>query len=111
MQLGFFTQYIAVFSLGIIADRKGWFEALVISNHARSAGWMGLIIGPLFLVGLVAAGGPPPQDCTIVYSGGWNPWAFGLSFWEQLTGLSLALGLMFWFRKLGNTTHLYAGWL
>jgi glucan biosynthesis protein C len=111
MQLGFFTQYVAAFSLGIIADRKGWFGALVLSNQARSAGWLGLIIGPLFLMGLVAAGGPPPQDGTIVYSGGWNPWAFGLCFWEQLTGLSLALGLMFWFRKLGNSTHLYAVWL
>ena len=111
MQLGFFTQYVAAFSLGIISDRKGWFEAMVISNHARSAGWMGLIIGPPFLVGLVAAGGPPPQDGIIVYSGGLNPWAFGLCFWEQLTGLSLALGLMFWFRKLGNSTQLCAVWL
>jgi glucan biosynthesis protein C len=111
MQLGFFTQYISVFSLGIIADRKGWFEALVVSKHARLAGWLGLIIGPVFLVGLVTAGGPPPQEGTIIYSGGWNPWAFGLAFWEQLTGLAIGLGIMSWFYRFGSSTHSFATWL
>lgn len=111
MQIGFFPQYISVFSLGIIADRKGWFEGLVVSKHARLAGWLGLIIGPVFLIGLVMAGGPPPQDGTIIYSGGWNPWAFGFAFWEQLTGLAIGLGIMAWFYRFGSTSHPYANWL
>ena len=111
MQLGFFSQYISVFTLGILADRKGWFEALVTSRKARVAGWLGIIAGPVFLVCLVTAGGPPPQDGTIIYSGGWNPWAFGLAFWEQLTGLAIALGIMSWFHRFGNSGHRFAGWL
>lgn len=111
LQLGFFSQYIAVFTLGIIANRNGWFEALVASKRARVAGWIGIIVGPIFLISLVAAGGPPPQDGTIIYSGGWNPWAFGLAFWEQLTGLAIGLGIMSWFHRFGNTSHPYADWL
>jgi peptidoglycan/LPS O-acetylase OafA/YrhL len=60
---------------------------------------------------LVAAGGPPPQDGPIKYSGGWNPWAFGLAFWEQLTGLALGLGIMSWFYRKGTTSHPIARWL
>lgn len=111
MQLGFFTQYVSVFILGIFADKNGWFEALVVSKYARKAGWLGLIIGPVFLVSLVAAGGPPPQDGTIIYSGGWNPWAFGLAFWEQLTGLAIGLGIMSWFYRFGSSSHSCASWL
>ncbi len=111
MQLGFFSQYISAFVLGIMSDQNGWFEALVKSKSARTAGWIGLIFGPVFLICLVSAGGPPPQEGTIIYSGGWNPWAFGLAFWEQLTGLAIGLGIMSWFYRFGNATQPLADWL
>ena len=111
MQLGFFSQYIAVFTLGIIADRQGWFEALVQSEPARRAGKIAIIAGPILLILLLAAGGPPPQEGPIKYSGGMNPWAFGLAFWEQLTGLAIGLGIMSWFYRKGNISHPVARWL
>ena len=111
MQLGFFSQYIAVFTFGVIADRQGWFESLVQSGPARKAGNIAIIAGPVFLILLVAAGGPPPQEGPIKYSGGMNPWAFGLAFWEQLTGLAIGLGIMSWFYRNGNLSHPVARWL
>jgi glucan biosynthesis protein C len=111
MQLGFFSQYIAVFTFGVIADRQEWFESLVQSNSARRSGKFAILAGPVALILLVAAGGPPPQDGPIKYSGGWNPWAFGLAFWEQLTGLALGLGIMSWFYRKGTTSHPIARWL
>ena len=111
MQLGFFSQYIAVFAYGVMADRKGWFESLVSSGTARTAGKISLIIGPIALILLITAGGPPPQDGPIKYSGGWNPWALGLAFWEQLTGLAIGLGIMSWFYRKGTTSHPIARWL
>jgi len=111
MQLGFFSQYTAVFTLGVLADRHQWFDALTTSPMARKAGWYGIIAGPILLVCLVAAGGAPPQEGEIVYSGGWNRWALGLALWEQSTGLALALGVLYWFRHHGNTAHPFALWL
>jgi peptidoglycan/LPS O-acetylase OafA/YrhL len=49
--------------------------------------------------------GEPPN-----YAGGWNPQAFGLALWEQLTGLGLGLGSLYLFRRYFNYTNAVLKW-
>ena len=109
-QLCFFPQYIAAFAVGLAAARRGWLPDLATSPTARRAGWLALTGGPLLLAGVIIAGGPI-SDEHIPYFGGWTPQSLGYSFWEQLTGLGLALGVLSWFaRRLDRTSPLLT-WL
>lgn len=110
-QLCFFPQYIAAFIVGVAAGRHGWLEELATSRRARIAGWLGCVGGPLALMIIAMAGGPPPQNGPDPYAGGWNFRAFALAAWEQFAGLGLALGSMAWFHRRGNFTGHMATWL
>jgi hypothetical protein len=110
-QLCYFPQYIGAFAVGVAAGKRGWLEALVKSRRARSAGWLGIIGGPLGLPAIATAGGPPPENGPKLYAGGWNARAFALVFWEQLTGLGILLGLLAWFQARWNSSGPVATWL
>jgi len=110
-QLCFFPQYIAAFTVGVIAGRHGWLEALATSRPARIAGWLGMIGGPLLLAAIALLGGPPPENSPNPYSGGFNSRALALCAWEQSAGLGIALGLMAWFHRRCNATARVATWL
>jgi peptidoglycan/LPS O-acetylase OafA/YrhL len=109
-QLGYFPQYIAAFAVGLAAAQHGWLAALATSATARRAGWLALIGGPLLLVTVMATGGPiSPQHNP--YFGGWTLQSLGLSFWEQLAGLGLALGVLSWFSRRLDRTAAGLTWL
>jgi fucose 4-O-acetylase-like acetyltransferase len=110
LQLCFFPQYIAAFAAGLAAARHGWLTALATSATARRAGWLALVGGPLLLAGVMATGGPiSPQHNP--YFGGWTLQSLGLSFWEQVSGLGLALGVLSWFSRRLDRTSPLLGWM
>ena len=109
-QLCFFPQYIAAFAAGLAAARHGWLAALATSTTARRAGWLALVGGPLLLAGVMAAGGPITPE-HIPYFGGWTLQSLGMSFWEQLSGLGLALGVLSWFSRRLDRTSPALSWL
>ena len=109
LQLCFFVQYVAWFLAGLHAARHGWLLPLATSRRARVAGWLGLVGGPIALLTLLAVGMPhaPKGD----FFGGLHWPSLGLSVWEQLTGLGLALGALTLFsRKLATDTSVWR-WL
>jgi fucose 4-O-acetylase-like acetyltransferase len=110
-QLGYFTQYVAAFIVGVAAGRRGWLEELVTSRGARVAGWLGVLCGPLLLALVAGLGGPPPENAPNPYEGGWNVRAFAYAAWEQTTGLALALGMLSWFRRHGRSQGRFLKWL
>jgi hypothetical protein len=110
-QLCFFAQYIAAFVVGVAAGRNGWLEALAATRRARIAGWLGVVGGPGLLGLVLWLGGPPPESGTNSYFGGWNVRALALATWEQLAGLGIALGLIAWFHRRGNSDGRVARWL
>lgn len=109
-QLCFFPQYIAAFAVGVVAGRHGWLEELATSRRARIAGWLGCVGGPLVLMIIAVAAGPPPQNGPDPYAGGWNFRAFALAAWEQFAGLGLALGSMAWFHARCNSAGRVTTW-
>ena len=102
---------------------------LVVSRGACSAGpWgrkrgpcaclipapgcrLGFVGGPLVLAVVVGLGGPPPDQGPNLYVGGWNLRACALAAWEQFAGLGIALGLLAWFHRHGNSARRLATWL
>ncbi|MEO7598486.1 MAG: acyltransferase family protein [Opitutus sp.] len=90
-QLCFFPQYIAAFTVGIMAARRGWLLALAGSPQAARAGSIALIGGPIVLLALMFIGG---QNGHEPFTGGWHWQAWAHAFWEQCTGVGLSLGLM-----------------
>ncbi|MDI1321043.1 MAG: acyltransferase family protein [bacterium] len=109
LQLCFFVQYIAFFAAGLHAARHGWLLPLAASKHARTAGWLALIGGPLLLLAIMAIGAKtaPPE----AFFGGWHWQAFGFALWEQLAGVGLSLGLLALFSRKLNFENPKLRWL
>jgi peptidoglycan/LPS O-acetylase OafA/YrhL len=108
MQLCFFAQYVAAFVTGLLAAHHGWLVALASTPRARTAGWLALIFGPMVLLVVLVAGS---KDGLNPFTGGWHWQALGLAFWEQLTGVGLALGLLALFSAKLNRDSRVLRWL
>lgn len=111
MQLCYFPQYVLAFGAGVAAARGGWLQPLARSPLAQRAGWLGLLLGPVGLAGVLVAGGVLRGNGFREFEGGWHLAALGLAAWEQLTGVALGLGaLAFCSGELDRVTPL-ARWL
>ncbi len=108
MQICFFVQYIAAFTVGVRAARDGWLLNLAASKRALRAGQIALIASPLVLLALIGAG---IKDGPETFSGGWHWQALGLAIWEQFTGIGLSLGLLAWFWTHSNRDTRMLRWL
>jgi glucan biosynthesis protein C len=111
MQLCFFPQYMAAFSVGVLAGKHGWLEPLASSRLAATAGWLGLILGPVMLTAVIVLGGIIKTGDFAPYRGGWHWQAFGLASWEQLSGVALGLGVMSLFHRKFTSDGPLARWL
>lgn len=117
LQLGYFPQYVAAFAVGVIAAKRGWFNALAATYRAKVWGYASVFVGPIALALLLNFGGSPTEGSIpgehgpILYFGGWSVQAFGAAFWEQLTGLGLALGMIALFQSKFNGAGNVSRWL
>lgn len=96
VQIGRLPQYIALFILGAVAYRRGWLDRLSSPANVRWL-WLGaaLILGSVTFILLGIRLGPIGQRVLDVT-------------WENLTGISLMVGLAALFRKRYNQTgHLW----
>lgn len=110
LQLCFFVQYFAWFLAGLHAARHGWLLPLASSSHARTAGWLALVGGPLAMLVLLFLGTRDGAGVGAFFGGAhWQ--AFGLALWEQLTGLGLAVGALALFSRRFNTESRPLRWL
>lgn len=100
MQLCFFSQYIVLFIIGILAYRKDWFRNLPYNFGVL---WMKMAIGiGLLLWIVIMILGGPLQGKEYVILGGLY-WQSALyAFWEQLFCAGMCLGLIVIFRDKFN---------
>lgn len=89
-----FPPYVLAFGAGVAAARSGWLEPLARSAQARRAGWLGLVLGPVALAAVLAAGGIIKGNGFGEFTGGWHLAALGLATWEQLAGVGLGPGAL-----------------
>jgi glucan biosynthesis protein C len=101
MQLCFFTQYAALFVVGIIAFKNNWLASL--SNKDGKL-YLIVAIASIFLIlfPIMIAGGALDENLDPYY-GGLNWQAFGLGLFEQTFGISFGLFIVVWFRERHNT--------
>jgi hypothetical protein len=96
-QLGHFPQYIALFTIGIIAYRRNWFVGL---SDAQGKVWLGivlLLVVVLFPLIFVLGGGLE-GDLTPFY-GGFHWQSLVYAVWEQFLGIGMIVILLIWFRS------------
>jgi peptidoglycan/LPS O-acetylase OafA/YrhL len=100
MQLCFFTQYIALFIVGVLAFRNDWLASLT-KKDGRFWSIVALLSIFLLLIPIMIFGGAL-DDNLEPYEGGLHWQAMMLSLWEQVFGISVCIWLLVWFRERHN---------
>ncbi|TDO82988.1 surface polysaccharide O-acyltransferase-like enzyme [Flavobacterium chryseum] len=98
-QLGHFPQYIAFFTIGLIAAKNNWFEALSekTRKHLTLSAWLCLLFFPVFFIIRITVKMPVEW-----YSGGFHWQQLLYAVWEQWIGLSILTVLLIKGRKNWN---------
>ena len=100
-QFPHFVQYICLFIVGLLAYRNNW---LVQISFQRGIRWFIAAQGLIFIVfpALFYLGGLATGGSTDAFVGGFHWQSLSYSVWEQVTGVSLIMGLIAIFRKRWN---------
>ncbi len=100
MQLCFFTQYILLFVVGIIAYHNDWFSTLSTKDGRF---YMLVAVATVILVffPILIAGGALDENID-PYNGGFYWQAFGYALFEQVFGISVCLCMLVWWRERHN---------
>ncbi len=98
LQFPFFAQYIALFTIGLIAYRRNWFLSL-----PETAGrlWLVIAVVVILLFWPLALGGGTDKG-TEPFTGGWHWQAFAYALWESFLCVSMCIGLIYLFRRNVN---------
>ena len=109
MQLCFFTQYVALFTVGLWVGRNGLLKTIPASVGAV---WLKLALAvgvPAWFL-LLGLGGAGVQGFDL-FSGGLRWQAAGYAFWEAFFCVSISLGIITLFRERVNGPSRVAGFL
>ncbi|HSJ55443.1 MAG TPA: acyltransferase family protein [Anaerolineae bacterium] len=107
LQFGFFAQYIALFSLGLIAYRRNWLVGL---PDQVGRFWLRVAIGLILLwAPMMLTNGA--VDGKVFFKGGVNWQAALYAVWESFLCVSMCLGLIYAFRRHLNQPGKISGWL
>jgi peptidoglycan/LPS O-acetylase OafA/YrhL len=108
MQLCFFSQYILLFIVGILAWRRDWLLRIPYHFGVR---WLTgtLFAGTLVWLGIILAALGTHTEGRL--SGGWSWQSAALSFWESFFCVGVCLGLIVLFRDKFNRQGKLARWL
>ncbi|MBS1525437.1 MAG: acyltransferase [Bacteroidetes bacterium] len=107
-QLGHFTQYIALFAMGILASKNKWPDGISRKqgiNARRIAALFGVLVFILFYIMLAALRFPGSW-----FSGGFHLPAFLYAMWEQVTGIAIMTAFIGLGKQgLNNPSPLWSG--
>ncbi|MBV9302892.1 MAG: acyltransferase family protein [Acidobacteriaceae bacterium] len=101
MHLGDFSQYILLFSAGILAARGEWLPKL---SFATGMKWL-VIVLPLGFAAwftMLSKGGALTGHASAFF-GGWHWQSAALDLWESFTCVAMSLGLLALFREHFNS--------
>lgn len=103
-QLAYFSQYIALFVLGLVASKNNWLDELTVALGKKFA-----LIAPRLLIFLAAipilekmAGTPESW-----FTGGFHWQQLLYAVWEQLLGFSIIVALLVYGKKLWNKSSVF----
>lgn len=96
LQLPFFTQYICLFIVGIIAYRRNWLTSIPAT---RGRFWLYIAIVMVFVLfpAMFVLGGAHTGEVS-EFLGGVNWQTLAYAIWEQIAGVAIIISLLFLFR-------------
>ena len=97
-QLADFSQYLALFIVGLVAYRRNWFQ-LMPEAVGRRWLWVAVIL-ILIYPPVVILGGAMENDQP--FKGGWHWQAMIAPLWQSLLSVSMCIGLIYLFRRRFN---------
>jgi len=108
MQLCFFSQYILLFTVGIVAYRRNWLLRIPYEFGMR---WfrLALIAGSLMWAAVI--GGVVATHTEKFLDGGFTWQSAGVCFWEAFFCMGICLGLTVLFREKFNRQGAFAKWM
>jgi fucose 4-O-acetylase-like acetyltransferase len=108
MQLCYFSQYILLFSVGVLARRRNWLHRIPYSFGMR---WfvLALTVGTLVWFAIVAQ--IAAQHTITKLNGGWTWQSAALCFWEAFFCMGICLGLTVLFRDKYNHQGKFTKWM
>jgi glucan biosynthesis protein C len=108
MQLCFFSQYVLLFIMGILAWRRDWFMRIPYQFGMR---WLtaSVAVGTVVWLGIIFAVLRTHTESRL--SGGKSWQSAALSFWESFFCVGVCLGLIVLFRDKFNRQGKVARWL
>ncbi|MGV8175055.1 MAG: acyltransferase family protein, partial [Methanothrix sp.] len=109
MQLCYFSSYIALFIVGILARRNDWVRRIP-SSFALAWFKAALIGGTIFWLAIAYLGGMACGDLSPI-SGGWRWQSAAYALWESFFAVSACLGLIAIFREHFNSRGRLTGLL
>lgn len=101
-QFSHFSQYIAMFIIGLVAYQRGWFEGLTESQGKL---WRWVVVGLIVLFPVIFVLGGALEGKTEPIMGGIHWQSFVYSLWEQLMCVAMVVTLVTWFRKRFNSQN------
>jgi glucan biosynthesis protein C len=97
LQLPFFSQYLCMFPLGIVAFRNDWLARMPRATGRRWLALAAVLIAVIFPL-LFTLGGALEGDVR-KFLGEFHWQAFTYAMWEQLVGVAMIVGLTVLFRE------------
>ncbi len=98
LQFANFSQYIALFILGLVAYRRNWFT-IIPDSVGRL--WLGIAILLILFYGPLAVLGGATEDVEPFF-GGWHWQSLVFAMWDAFLCISMCLGLIFLFQHRLN---------
>ena len=105
MQLCFFSQYILLFALGLLAWRRNWLRRIPYLFGMRWF-WLAISVGTLFWLALIVSAVLTHNEQALFGGATWKSAA--LSLWESFFCLGICLGLIVLFREKFNHKGTFA---
>ncbi|MBB6671578.1 acyltransferase family protein [Cohnella nanjingensis] len=108
LQLGYFSSYVFLFVVGIVAYRRDWFTLL---SAATARFWfrISLCVIPFLPIAVVLGGLLGPDEASI--NGGWSWLALFYAFWEPFVALGMIMYLLVRFRGRFDRQSPWMTWL
>jgi surface polysaccharide O-acyltransferase-like enzyme len=98
-QLAYFSQYVALFILGIVAANNNWLDTFPYDWGNRFARYAARLLIFLMVIPVTEAAAKTPQAW---FTGGFHWQQLFYAVWEQLTGFSIIVALLTYGKKLWN---------
>jgi surface polysaccharide O-acyltransferase-like enzyme len=98
-QLAYFSQYVALFILGLVASKNHWLDEFPFDRGKRFARYAPRLLIFLLVISIIEKVARPPMSW---FTGGFHWQQLLYAVWEQLLGFSIIVALLTYGKKLWN---------